>query len=191
MNSLSFLSIAFCFPIVQFQQLTCSRDPINRQYVSAEIFAEIDNIINGQAHLTSLLDNMPIDAQKEDDMEATFTSSWDFHNLANKVITARRKLMVSDPNATHNQHKNEVFFDSPIPATASTSSSSALNPSSVPSAAVMASAQEVVSQCVQQIQSVVSQLTDETLPVYPGAEVTSTANVLGFEVRPASAQQHR
>lgn len=124
-------------------------------------------------------------------MEATFTSSWDFHNLANKVITARRKLMVSDPNATQNQHKNEVFFDSPIPATASTSSSSALNPSSVPSAAVMASAQEVVSQCVQQIQSVVSQLTDETLPVYPGAEVTSTANVLGFEVRPASAQQHR
>lgn len=137
---------------------------------------------------------MPIDAQKEDDMEATFTSSWDFHNLANKVITARRKLMVSDPNATQNQHKNEVFFDSPIPATASTSSSTALNPSfnsSVPSAAVMASAQEVVSQCVQQIQSVVSQLTDETLPVYPGAEVTSTANVLGFEVRPASAQQHR
>lgn len=170
--------------------LQYSCDPHQQQQLSIEVVREIDAILTRQQMqlFPSAVDEhmqQMNDAIKEEEEARSFTATWNFSHIASKVITARRQLRSDRPSRRLSTSKSLAALLPTDDQDRLRHSQESLNADVEleSTASVLSRAQELATKCMQSIVTVASSLSEDTLPSYPGADLSSAATVLGFELK--------
>lgn len=170
--------------------LQYSSDPQQQQQLSTEVVLEIDAILTRQqmqlfpTAVDEHLQQME-EASKEEEEARSFSATWNFSHIANKVIAARRQVRSDRSSRRLSSSKSLASLAPQDDQDRLRHSQESLNADVEleSTASVLSRAQELATKCMQSIVTVASSLSEDTLPSYPGADLSSAATVLGFELK--------
>lgn len=135
---------------------------------------------------------METDKQKRDEELQAFATTWNFSHIAEKVISARRHLKTNRPTSLVAFDSRQSLRTSIDKGNKGELSSGQLDADDedTTTSSVLTQAQELVANCMESIIRVASSLSEDALSSYPGAELSSMASVLGFELKTVAGSRH-